>query len=160
MSTNIDVEQFIEEHNRQYVNYFEAVILPDGHIEYSIPSHTYKLEMLWGVPLEEIYDGGDSYEALMKQIPMWASPISWLCNNLNIVVCWYNQSMFPFNYTKEQVKTFNRLVECKCVHNMSDIDMSIEDLITNDNITPEQAEKLHFDKIKRLNSLKESLEVI
>ena len=106
MKDSIDL--FIENHNKTYVYYFEAIILPNGLIEYSVPSHSYKLEMLWGVPEDELYGGGPKKDELRRTMPLTASPIHWLCNKVNCVVCWYNQVIFPFNYTDEQVNTFNR----------------------------------------------------
>ena len=155
-----NIDEFIKDHKSNYINYFEAIIFPDGHVEYSIPSHTHKLMMIWGVPVTQIY-GGEKYDELQKLIPVYASPLHWLCNKTNCVVCWYEQSVFPFNYTQEQVDTFNKLISSGCVYREDggDISISIEDFVTDEQnrCNMNYLNEMHNQREQKLAILEESL---
>ena len=109
------VDEFISYHNSKYRNYCEAIILPDGQITYSEPSHVYKLQMIWGVPKEELYCGGKMRDKLWEIIPQYASPVHWLSEELNCVVLWYDAIIFPPNYTEAQMYCVKQLMKNKCI---------------------------------------------
>ncbi len=117
---------FVKVHKEKYINYCEVLILPDGTVTYAEPSHIYKLEMLWGVPFEELFDGGPHREQLMLTMPRLASPIHWLCEDLNVVSLWYDTCIFPRNYTIEQLNTVKLLMATGCVFIDLRVDMAFE----------------------------------
>ena len=89
-----NVDDFIAYHNSKHKYYCEAIVLPDGRVTYSEPSHVIKLETLWGVPLKEVYEGGPTRDKLWSIIPNSASPIHWLSEALNCVVLCMTLSSF------------------------------------------------------------------
>lgn len=123
------VDKFILEHKKQYINYCEVVIKPNGIVEYAIPSHLYKLEALWGVPEEEWYDGGPHRFELMSKMPISCSPVHWLCGDLRCIVCWYNGVLLPLNYTKKSLYTLKKLIDTGCISRACDIEITIENVI-------------------------------
>lgn len=120
------VDEFISYHNSKYINYCEAIILPDGHITYSEPSHVHKLQMIWGVPLTELYCGGETRDKLWKSMPQSASPVHWLSEELNCVVLWYDAIIFPPNYTEAQMYSVKQLMKNKCIDEYPLIQITIE----------------------------------
>lgn len=103
MKTNI--EKFIKEHN--HICYCEAVIYPDGDVEYCIPSHQEKL----------IEISGKSKEELMKEIPMAAAVNEWLSDKYNITLLWYNYIILPRNYSEQQIKSIQKLMKASVLYN-------------------------------------------
>jgi len=124
MDYNID--DFIAYHNSKYINYCEAIILPDGHITYAEPSHVLKLQLIWGVPMEELYEGGFSRDLLWNSMPQFASPVYWLSEALNCVVLWYNAILFPPNYTEAQIDSVKKLIKERCIASEPLIHVTIE----------------------------------
>ncbi len=124
--TNQEIQAFIQEHNNQYIHYFEAIILPNGNVEYAIPSHLYKLEELWGVPKKEWYDGGINRDRLFESMPMHVSPVHWLCADLHCISCWYNCVVISTNPTKKSLNTLKQLIDGHCIARDCDIDITIE----------------------------------
>jgi len=74
----------IEQHKKNFVNYLEVVIFPDGHIEYAIPSHQ---EKLIAVCMEDL---GITREELNKRCPKeyYFDFMTWLCNVSHCVSVW------------------------------------------------------------------------
>ena len=103
MKTN--VENFIKNHN--HICYCEAVIYPDGDVEYCIPSHQEKL----------IEISGKSKEELMKEIPNIASIYEWLADKYNIAVLWYDYIVLPRNYSEQQIKSIQKLMKASILRN-------------------------------------------
>lgn len=91
----------IQKHKETYHYYFEALIFPDGHVEYAVPSHQ---ELL-------IKKGCEKYnlsrEKLMKFIPDCES----LINDLSVIFCWYDAIRTPRSITREQIETLYELID-------------------------------------------------
>ena len=122
------VEEFIKNHD--HVNYCEAVIFPNGEVEYSIPSHMYKLLLLNGLTLEDIYDHTDKYKEVLKKIPITADPVYWMTEDLQCVLTWYNSVVIPINYTESQIDTIKELIRNGILCKDLIIHVSIEKSIT------------------------------
>ena len=84
------LDEFIVLHKANHINYCEIVVKPNGRVEYAIPSHLSKLEQIWGVPDEELFDNGPIRRSLYNEMPMTVSPIHWLSEDLRCIVCWFN----------------------------------------------------------------------
>lgn len=95
-------EEFVLKHG--HFGYTEIIILKNGEIEYSIPSHINKLIELSGKTKDE----------LNKLMPILADQISWLCDYTNCVAVWYNCAKLPHNFTNEQKET----IEYLSIHNL------------------------------------------
>lgn len=73
ITPEIDIQEWIDSHNKQYTNYCEAIILPNGSIAYAIPSHQIRLKELKGVPYRPLSNKRTKKEiALLKEIPFEA----------------------------------------------------------------------------------------
>ena len=99
----LDINSFIHEHLEvnNYKNYCEALIYPDGTIDYAIPSHTQALENRMNLP----------HRVVMKMIPRWASPVHWMSEYLKIASIWYDFCILPKGYTEEQIETIKTLMK-------------------------------------------------
>lgn len=92
------IDEFIKQH--KHTNYCEAIILPNGDIDYATPSHIYKLISLTGKSKDEI-------DSIM---PRTASPLEWLVSYTNCVAVWYD--FFRFNsLTEKQKCSLHKLVK-------------------------------------------------
>lgn len=98
------VEDFIEQHI--HINYCEAIIYPDGDIEYAFPSHINKLADISGKTLVE----------LEKIIPLTAEPLSWLLGYTKCVSLWYDSFQFD-SINDAQLKTISLLVKNGALQN-------------------------------------------
>ena len=143
------VKEFIKNHNKQYTNYCEIVILKDGTPIYATPSHIMKLEMIWGVPENEIFDGGEKLEELKKEMPLTASPIHWLSEKTQSAVCWYNAVILPFGYTAPQIDTVKQLIRHECLSQKIEIDIATE--------KTHEENRADYELIERLNQTKRQL---
>lgn len=97
------VSEFIAQHTDIY--YCEAVIAPNGDIEYAIPGHVYKL----------IEVAKESREELDRIMPMRAAPLYWLVEHTGYASAWYNQFIVPYNYTDEQIQTLQELCDADII---------------------------------------------
>lgn len=74
----------LEVHKATFTNYLEAVISPDGIVEYAMPSHLEKLISIYckeyQVSRDELYDA----------IPITESPGLWLCEHTGYIAVWDN----------------------------------------------------------------------
>lgn len=108
------VNEFISRHKSKYINYCEAIITEDGTIQYAIPSHQNKLIELYGVPMSQgqvlDYDGKE-FTDLKNKVPVQANFTYWLADYLNAVIIWYDYTVFPLNYTKDQISVVKSLIE-------------------------------------------------
>lgn len=160
MDYKYTVDEFIVHHNSKYRNYCEAIILPDGRIIYSVPSHIQKLQMLWGVPEGELYYGGEIRDELWERIPQSASPVHWLSEDLNCVVLWYNFIIFPPSYTAAQMNCVNKLIKHGCIASNPMIQVTVEkdicDPITREDLTKVESIVQHQQSV--LNKIKSELE--
>lgn len=82
--------EFCKQHT--YINYCEAIIFPDGTIEYATPSHQQKL----------ISISGKSMDELMSIMPIWAAPNEWLVEYLNCIAVWYDYYIYSNINTKQK----------------------------------------------------------
>lgn len=127
ITQNIDIQDWIEEHNKKYTNYCEAIILPNGSITYAIPSHQIRLKELKGVPYRPLSNKRTKKEIdLWKEIPFEADVCSWLCEDLNTISVWYNWCVTPINYTQSSLTILIELIKHGCVRKDLDINISIE----------------------------------
>ena len=65
-------------HKQTFVNYFEAILLPNGQVVYATPSHVEKLLSITKEPRDEIYD----------KMPITASPLHWLIEYTGCISMW------------------------------------------------------------------------
>ena len=81
----------LEQHVAHYYHYLEVVILPDGTVEYAVPSHQEKLIQIYlndhpEITRSQLYDMcPDSYTF---------DVISWLCSITGCVSVWTNYITF------------------------------------------------------------------
>lgn len=127
ITSEIDIQEWIDSHNKQYTNYCEAIILPNGSITYAIPSHQIRLRELKGVPYNPLSNKRSKEEiALLKEIPFEADVCEWLCEDLKTISVWYNWCVIPINYTESSLTTLIELIKHGCVRKDLDINISIE----------------------------------
>ena len=99
----------LEKHKQTFINYFEAFILPDGTIEYAIPSHNeyiYNyLEKTQGMDRELIYNMSiDLYDRVME--------------NCGLVACWSNRyDILTKQPTDKQIRVLSKLIKEKLTTN-------------------------------------------
>ena len=156
-----NADDFIAYHNSKYICYCEVIIFPDGRVTYANPSHLIKLETIWGVPLEEVYEGGPTRDKLWDSIPSSASPLHWLSEELNCVVLWYNAIIFPLNYTEAQLDCVKRLMKAGCIDSDLIVQVTVERTICDpSNRTCEQIEKIRNNQCSVMKKLQSSLSKI
>jgi hypothetical protein len=122
----MNIDNFIKEHKKQYVNYCEAIIHPNGDMEYAIPSHQHKLMMCYGIDQNDIWNQTPKYMKLLDSIPIDSSMVHWMVEDLNVVSVWYDILILPLYYTSSQITSIKKLMKEGCVYNEPDIDVSIE----------------------------------
>ena len=159
MISFVNIDEFIEKHNQQYTNYCEAIIHSNGNIAYAEPSHLLKLQLMWGVPKNELFDGGPIRDKLYEQMPQCASPVHWLAEILNCVVIWYNAAIFPPNYTAQQINSIQKLIENKCISASLSIDITMEYQICQDNISANEPEHIHQNKNQMIQEIVNTLKI-
>lgn len=93
----------IQKHKETYLYYFEALIFPDGHVEYAVPSHQ---ELLIRKVCEKY---NISREEMIEHIPF--SAFKQLLDSLDVILCWYDCIRLPRSITKEQLNTLNELID-------------------------------------------------
>lgn len=106
-------------HNHGYTNYCEAVVMPDGDVEYAVPSHIYYLENA----ADKLLQNGSR---IRHVVPITANPILWLSEHLNAVVLWYNFSIIPLNITDSQIRTVSYLADSGLIDKHGRIKVAIE----------------------------------
>lgn len=92
-------DKFIEEHT--YINYCEAIIYPDGTIEYASPSH---IEAL-------IRETKESMENIYNKMPIQASPIEWLSEYTKCIPVWTQGYILPQRISIPQKIALNKLIK-------------------------------------------------
>lgn len=96
-----------DEHKKNYIHYLEVVILPDGTVEYAIPSHQEKLIKIccdkFKVSRQELAD--------MCPPDYYFDFITWLCDTSECVSVWTNFIKNPKSITDKQLETLNKLKE-------------------------------------------------
>ena len=100
----MNVIDFINQHH--HINYCEAIIFPNGDIEYATPSHIEALLKIINEPRVDI----------QKKMPMDASPINWLVDYTNCVALWYDFALLPEQYNSNQEKSIYELIKSNVLH--------------------------------------------
>lgn len=99
-----------ETHKKNFINYLEAVILKDGKIEYAVPSHAQRLEVIYckahNISMNELYN----------IIPITDSPVTWIIYKEGIIAVWYDFIMRPEVITKEQQDALDKLRDTGCIN--------------------------------------------
>ena len=118
-TSGIDINKFIENHN--HINYCEAIIYPNGTIEYAVPSHTYKLC--------DIYDNTKKPMEIELEIPMSHSPIDWLFAKCNCIGVWFDffRLNARFQRMTEEQKDSLRALNNSEVTNIKNLEQAIND---------------------------------
>lgn len=99
----------IEQHKKKYINYFEAIILPNGKVEYAVPSHQEKL----------IRIGAEKYGvSRCKFIDMcpkdkYLDYEEWLCEATECVAVWFD--FYRGKPNEAQKRTLNELYAANIV---------------------------------------------
>ena len=126
------IDEFIEQHNRNYTCYCEVLILKDGTPIYANPSHQYKLMEVYGVPRKQyVFCKGKEYEELQAEMPLYASPLHWLVEKTQTVAVWWDMLIFPMEFTREQISTVGRMISAGCIDKKISLDISHEYTICN-----------------------------
>lgn len=97
----------MHKHKQQYIHYLEAILFPDGHVEYAVPSHQEKLIAICIKQLNVTRD------QLSKMCPenYYFDFMIWLCNICRCVALYttFYQKSDTYPLTKEQIKTLTDL---------------------------------------------------
>ena len=97
----------IEKHKKTYFYYLEVIVFPDGHVEYSVPSHQEKLISVCCSKLNI------SRDDLIKMCPReyYCDFLTWLCNQSECIALWYNSFWIGNNQkaTRAQMETIEKL---------------------------------------------------
>lgn len=91
----------VQKHKETYHYYFEALVFPDGHVEYAVPSHQ---ELL-------IKKGCEKYNLSREKIMSYIPSLESLINDLGVILCWYDSIKLPRSITKEQINTLKELID-------------------------------------------------
>lgn len=92
----------LEKHKQTFIDYLEIMILPDGTIEYAVPSHQEYL-------INYIFKNkGITREALMELTNI---NVEMLNDISGVVSVWNEYIIAPHKITKEQIETLHKLIE-------------------------------------------------
>lgn len=92
----------INRHKHTFIDYFEIIILPDGTVEYAIPSHITYIEnyiaQMYNSSVEQLHDmRNDIYNNMIE--------------NCGLISCWSHQyKIYTHTPTDEQIKTLQVLI--------------------------------------------------
>jgi hypothetical protein len=92
-----------------------------------------KLQEIWGVPKDQLFEGGPKRNELANAMPQWASPVHWLAEVTNCTIVWYNAIIFPPNLTENQIQTIKKLMEHNCINHKPSIEVTMEYQICKEN---------------------------
>lgn len=97
----------IEKHKAHFIDYLEVVILPNGEVQYAVPSHTTKAELLC---MEKL---NITREELWKQCPseFMFNYLEWLLGICGAVAVWNTFYVLGTGkeLTRQQYKTLKEL---------------------------------------------------
>ncbi|MEG1433239.1 hypothetical protein [Eubacterium sp.] len=97
--------QFVIEHKRRgYINYCEAIILPNGKICFAEPSHLEALISIYGKERVDIF----------SEMPVTESPIDYLLDKTGCVAVWYNCRIYA-SINQKQVDTLSYLLDARVI---------------------------------------------
>lgn len=91
----------LSKHKVAFINYFEAIILPTGEVQYAVPSHQEKLLSL-AFP-------GLTREEMWEQIPEEADVLRFLLDKTRCISCWTDFHIGE-PYTSMQEATLETLI--------------------------------------------------
>ena len=92
-------------------NYLEIVILPDGTVEYAVPSHQRKLENICKVMTSE-----QDFTKRLQDPEAFADYMQWLCNYSGCVCVWDSFCIKPKDITQAQLDTIKVLSQTYYTH--------------------------------------------
>lgn len=92
----------LETHKKTFIDYFEAVILPSGTVEYAIPSHQ---EYLKKYIKDKFHLSDEIFEcASLEVYEIW-------CRNSGLIICWSHRfDVLGERPTNEQILTLATLI--------------------------------------------------
>lgn len=93
----------LELHKKTFINYFEAVILPSGKVEYAVPSHQEYLRKY----IQDKFSITDDmyYGANLEIYELW-------CRNSGLIMCWSSRfDILGERPTNEQILTLAMLIK-------------------------------------------------
>lgn len=93
-------EEFIEKYEQTRES-CEGILLPDGSVEESLPSHISKLAELSGQPPEK----------LNGKMEKESTPICWLAEYTGCIPMWHTRLILPSGMTRHQKETVKKLKE-------------------------------------------------
>lgn len=99
------INKFIEFHKAHHINYCEAVIYPNGDVEYCIPSHQETLLRICNISKEEFAKRIFSCDEIMIE----------LCNESKCIATWYNMYINPNEITEKQFESLCLLRNNNCI---------------------------------------------
>lgn len=90
----------IELHKKNFPFYFEAFIFSDGSVEYAVPSHQ---EFLIKKYCEQFKTTREKFYKVWDFRKM--------IDELGVICCWYDNSIFPARITLNQFETLQKLID-------------------------------------------------
>ena len=95
-------------HQKHFVNYLEVVILPNGDIEYAVPSHQQFL-IKYGAQIHNL--SIEEFENLCP-VEYYCNYLYWLSIQTHCVIVW-SQGYFGIDITDKQRKVLDQFVDLK-----------------------------------------------
>lgn len=100
------IDKFIEFHKSHHIYYCEAIIYPNGDVEYCIPSHQETLLRVCNMSKDEFGKRIFSCDEIMIE----------LCNESKCIAIWYNLYVNPNEVTEEQYNSLKLLRDNDCIN--------------------------------------------
>lgn len=97
----------VEVHSKHFINYCEVIVLPNGEVEYAVPSHERKAIEIFK---REFNLSDEDLNNLSKDLS-----IEYICEKCHLIMLWYAYAFTPIKITQEQVNTLNELISHKCI---------------------------------------------
>lgn len=98
---------YVEGHRKEFVNYFETLLYPNGKIELARPSHVEALYRYCMIREKK------SRESLLDSMPVSFAPLEFICEKYGIISIWYYEMITPpkEKITEEQHNSLQLLIE-------------------------------------------------
>jgi hypothetical protein len=93
-------------HAMKFIDYLEVIILPDGTIEYAVPSHQEKLKAICIAATSE-----EEFNERKKSPEAYVDSMQWLCNYSGCISVWNTLCVKPDVCTPEQLASLKMLSE-------------------------------------------------
>ena len=97
----------VEVHSKNFINYCEVIVLPDGSVEYAVPSHERKVIEIFKREFDLSDEDFDNFPEELS--------IDYICKKCHLIMLWYDYAYAPIRITKEQRNTLHNLVSHKCI---------------------------------------------